>query len=67
MIGKLKFKLAIILFRIVNYLLKDKIQEHRQSIEDAYADTDWDSLNDFYDRANQEDYTEELREQGITL
>ncbi|AJA49553.1 hypothetical protein CPAST_c34920 [Clostridium pasteurianum DSM 525 = ATCC 6013] len=65
MIKTMKFKLAILLFRLANYLLKDKIQEHRQSIEDAYADADWDSLNDFYDRANEEDYTKELKAQGI--
>lgn len=65
MIGKLKFKLAIVLFKLATRLMQPKIQEHRQSIEDAYADADWDELNDFYDRANQEDYTQELKSQGI--
>jgi HEPN domain-containing protein len=53
---------------VIEELLKDIHKKHikeQEEIINAYVECDWDELNNFYDRASQEDYTEELKAQGI--
>ncbi|AGK97651.1 hypothetical protein [Clostridium pasteurianum] len=70
MIEKFKLKLAVLLMKVATKLMQRKIVEHRQAIQEAYADADLDYLDDFYDECNnynwEKDYQEYLQSQSIT-
>jgi hypothetical protein len=63
MIKKLIYKLfkGIVLEELKKEL-NTKFGQEQIKIADEYAEFDF---NNFYDRANQEDYTQELKEQGL--
>lgn len=63
MIKKLIYKLfKDIVLEELKKELHVKLEQEQNRIADEYDEFDF---NDFYDRANQEDYTQELKEQGI--